>query len=288
MFRQMERVAMRDFYIPTGISEDEALARVTHLAVGAHQDDLEIFAYHGITECYDSSQSWFGGITVTNGAGSARTGKYQDYTDEQIQLKRIQEQREAAVLGKYSFQAQLGYSSSELKDSEKSETVVTELENYFRRCKADTIYLHNPADKHDTHVALLTRCIEALRRLPEELRPSKLYGCEVWRDLDWLSDDQKVMLPVDSNPELAARLIELFDSQVAGGKDYVRATIGRRHANATYFSSHSVDQATAYTVAIDLMPMLEQGDLTLQGFVSSLIDDFKADAVDRLKRFENT
>lgn len=284
----MERVAMRDIYIPNGFSEEEALARVTHLAVGAHQDDLEIFAYHGIAECYDRSASWFGGITVTDGAGSARTGKYQDYTDERMQLKRIEEQREAAILGKYSFQAQLGYSSSELKDADQSEALVAELENYFRRCNADTVYLHNPADKHDTHIALLARCIEALRRLPEEFRPSKLYGCEVWRDLDWLSDDQKVMLPVDRYPELAAQLIEVFDSQVAGGKDYVRATLGRRHANATYFSSHSVDQATAYTVAIDLMPMLDNGELKLEAFVGCLIDDFKADSVDRLKRFQKS
>ena len=41
-----------DLYVPDSLGADEALSRTTHLAVGAHQDDLEIFAYHGIAECY--------------------------------------------------------------------------------------------------------------------------------------------------------------------------------------------------------------------------------------------
>ena len=35
-------------YVPDGSDLSSALARTTHLAIGAHQDDLEIFAYHGI------------------------------------------------------------------------------------------------------------------------------------------------------------------------------------------------------------------------------------------------
>lgn len=37
--------------VPDGIRIDDALARTTHLAVGAHQDDIPIMAYHGILEC---------------------------------------------------------------------------------------------------------------------------------------------------------------------------------------------------------------------------------------------
>ncbi|MBC2607504.1 PIG-L deacetylase family protein [Pelagicoccus albus] len=277
---------MKDFYVPDGVEVKTAFERTTHLAVGAHQDDLEIFAYHGIAECYESQDAWFGGVTVTNGAGSARTGKYADFTDEEMQAKRVEEQREAAKIGKYSFQAQLAYPSSDLKSAEKSEAAISELEAYFRQCKADTVYLHNPADKHDTHISLLTCCVAALRRLPEDCRPKRVYGCEVWRDLDWLSDSSKVMLPVDKYPELAEKLIEVFDSQVAGGKDYVAATIGRRNANATYFDSHSIDQSTAYTVAIDMMPLLENPELSMDAFVGELIEAFKKDACDRLTRYQ--
>ena len=50
----------------------EALARVTHLGIGAHQDDLEFMAFHGILQCFHSETDWFGGVTCTNGSGSAR------------------------------------------------------------------------------------------------------------------------------------------------------------------------------------------------------------------------
>jgi LmbE family N-acetylglucosaminyl deacetylase len=53
----------------------EALARITHLGIGAHQDDLEFMAFHGILACFRMRDDrWFGGVTCTNGAGSSRTG----------------------------------------------------------------------------------------------------------------------------------------------------------------------------------------------------------------------
>ena len=56
-------------HIPDGRKVGEALSRVTHLGVGAHQDDLEFMAFHGIVECHDSDSQWFAGVTCTNGAG---------------------------------------------------------------------------------------------------------------------------------------------------------------------------------------------------------------------------
>jgi hypothetical protein len=52
---------------------------------------------------------------------------------------------------------------------------------------------HNLADKHDTHVGVALRTIESIRELPVAQRPKKLYGCEVWRGLDWLPDSDKVV-----------------------------------------------------------------------------------------------
>src|SRR3954470_19652229 len=65
-----------DVFIPDGTALDTALARITHLGIGAHQDDLEFMAFHGIEACYHSDTDWFGGVTCTNGSGSARTGAY--------------------------------------------------------------------------------------------------------------------------------------------------------------------------------------------------------------------
>jgi hypothetical protein len=59
-------------------------------------------------------------------------------------------------------------------------------------------------------------------------------GCEVWRNLDWLLDEDKQGLPVDDRPNLAAALSGVFDSQISGGKRYDLAVQGRRLANATF------------------------------------------------------
>ena len=47
-----------DFFAPDRKPLKEALGRTTHLAIGAHSDDLEIMAYHGIAECFGRSDRW--------------------------------------------------------------------------------------------------------------------------------------------------------------------------------------------------------------------------------------
>lgn len=42
---------------------------------------------------------WFGGVVVTNGAGSPRKGPYANYTDEEMQEVRMIKQRKAAFVG---------------------------------------------------------------------------------------------------------------------------------------------------------------------------------------------
>ena len=58
------------------------------------------------------------------------------------------------------------------------------------------VYTHNLADKHDTHVAVALRTLAAIRSLPADVRPAAFYGCEVWRDLDWMVDEDKVAFDV--------------------------------------------------------------------------------------------
>ena len=82
-----------DLFIPDGSKESEAFSRTTHMGIGAHQDELEVMALHGILSCYQSKELWFGGITVTNGAGSSRAYQYTNYSDEQMRAVRADEQR---------------------------------------------------------------------------------------------------------------------------------------------------------------------------------------------------
>ena len=269
--------------IPDGLAAPEALRRTTHLGIGAHQDDLEFMAFHGILACYDQKDRWFGGVTITDGRGSSRAGKFQDWTDDQIAAERIREQDAAAVIGQYAFMAQLGHPSKSVRDAR--ETVVRDdLFRILEATRPEVVYLHNLADKHDTHVGCALRCLEALRRLPKADRPQKVYGCEVWRDLDWLVDSEKTPMPVSARPELARALNEVFATQIAGGKRYDLAVIGRRTANATFSQAHATDQESAMQWAMDLNPLVQDESLDPIAYATGFIDRLKTDVTNRLRQ----
>lgn len=272
-----------DIYIPDGLDPEQALQRTTHLAVSAHQDDLEIMAFHGIVECFGKTDRWFTGVVCTNGAGSPRAGIYADYTDDDMQHIRLQEQRTAAQIGQYAAILQLDYPSSAIaiKDSKNTQPE-EDLISILKATRPHVVYTHNPADKHATHVGVLTFVIKAIRALPQAERPRILYGCEVWRDLDWLPDDRKVVLDVSAHENLAAALVGVFDSQIAGGKRYDLATFGRRRANATYLASHATDVIEQATYAIDLSPLLRDDSLDVTAFTLELIDDFRTSVQQQL------
>lgn len=271
-----------DIYVPDGRPLLAALRRTTHLCLAAHQDDIEIMAYHGIAAGY----RWrtFTGVVITDGGGSPRSGRFANCTDEQMKAVRRAEQRRAARLGHYAAQLQLAHPSAVVKDARRPE-VVADLAGILRATTPEVVYLHNPADKHDTHVACFHRCLEALRALPARLRPPAVYGCEVWRNLDWLPDADKVVLDDSANPALAAKLIGAFRSQIAGGKRYDRAIAGRRLANATFHTSHATDQVAAATWAMDLTPLVHDDTLSIEKYTLQHIDRLRADVATRLKRF---
>lgn len=271
-----------DLFIPDGLPMPGGLARTTHFGIGAHQDDLEFMAYHGIEACFGKTDSWFTGVTCTNGAGSPRAGIYAHYSDEEMRRVRAVEQRTAATVGKYAAMVQLDYPSSAVKDPANPQ-LKDDLVRIFSAAKPQVIYTHNLADKHDTHVAVAVAVIRALRELPPAGRPATVLGCEVWRDLDWLPDKDKILLNAGERENLAAALSGVFDSQISGGKRYDLAVVGRRRANATFFESHGTDEATQLTFAMNLAPLLADEKLDLADYVVSFIDQFKADVIKRLR-----
>jgi LmbE family N-acetylglucosaminyl deacetylase len=273
-----------DFFIPDCAPEDEAIRRTTHMAIAAHQDDIEIMAYDGILQCYGQQNQWFFGVVMTNGAGSPRTGLYADYTDEQMQAVRKTEQRKAAVIGEYGALAQLGYSSSAVKDPHDP-AIIADLKNLISQARPQVIYTHNLTDKHDTHVAVSLRVIEAIRQLPVTDRPDHLYGCEVWRSLDWLNDEEKVVFDVSSHPNLGMSLLEVFDSQICGGKRYDLAAAGRRIANATYLKSHAADTMSAAIYAMNLMPLIQDDSVNIESYAESYIQKFMDDTTEKIRQF---
>ena len=273
-----------DIFIPDSAPLKKALERTTDLCIAAHQDDTEIFAYSGIADCFGKPDKWFSSVIITDGAGSPRNGVYSDFTDEQMQQIRQTEQKNAASIGNYSVQIQLGYPSSKVKDSSFGK-VSDDLLEILRAMRPQTVYLHNPADKHDTHVASFLRALKALRALPRADRPAKVFGCEVWRGLDWLDDTEKVTLDASQRKNLAAALLGVFDSQISGGKRYDLAAIGRRLANATFFASHATDQSDAMVYAMDLTPLVKDQSLSIADFTAAKIDRFKKDTLERIAKF---
>lgn len=271
-----------DVFIPDQKPEGEALQRITHLGIGAHQDDLEFMAFHGILECFAQPDKWFGGVTCTNGAGSSRTGQYAQFTDEHMMTIRRQEQRTAAVIGGYGVMIQLDYPSSGVK-SPSAQELKNDLREILNATRPDVVYTHNPADKHDTHIGVTIASLLAMREMPADQRPKKVIGCEVWRNLDWLPDDEKVLMDVSGHDNLAAALNGVFDSQIVGGKRYDLATLGRRAANATFFDSHSTDAATQLIFGIDLTPLVADESLDIAEFTCNLISKFQDDVRTKLK-----
>ena len=276
-----------DTFITDDVPAEDALARTTHLAIGAHSDDLEIMAYHGIVDCYGyrKRNKWFSGITVTDGRGSSRSGPYSDCTDEEMADIRKNEQRQAAMVGKYGAMIQLAYESDQIMQDDGQNHLRDDLSSVFDFCQPDIVYTHNPADKHDTHIAVLSAAIHVMRELPSEKRPKRVLGCEVWRDLDWMPDEDKVALDVSKRENLANALVGIFDSQITGGKRYDRAAVGRRYANATFFHAGGQDRIEQLTFAMDLTPLVEDSKMDVKGYVLNYIEKFRGEVESNLDRF---
>lgn len=270
-----------EIFIPDHAPITEALQRITHLGIGAHQDDLEFMAFHGILNCYDSNEKWFGGVTCSDGAGSSRTGPFASFNDAEMMAIRRQEQNTAAVMGQYAAMIQLDYPSRIIK-SPSDILLKQDLLEILTATRPEVVYTHNPADKHDTHIGVMIATLQALRELPENQRPRQVIGCEVWRNLDWLPDNKKVIMDVSGRDGLATAINGVFESQIVGGKRYDLAILGRRAANATFFDSHSTDAATQVIFGIDLTPLITNPTSDIPDFICSLIGLFQADVRNKI------
>lgn len=274
-----------EVFVPDETAVEAALGRTTHLGIGAHQDDLEILAVDGIMRCFQRTDRWFTGVVMTNGSGSPRAEIYADYTDEEMMAVRRKEQKKAAIVGEYGAQVLLDYPSAAVKDP-SNPAPTEDLVALFEATRPGIVYTHNLADKHNTHVGTAVRVIEALQQLPADRRPARVYGCEIWRSLDWMLDDEKIVFDVSAHDNIQAALVSIFDSQVAGGKRYDLATMGRRRANATYYASHETDVATHTLYAMDLTPLVEDPGLDVQDYVVGFIERLAEDVAARIARYQ--
>ena len=272
-----------EVFIPDGSPAEGAFSRTTHLAVSAHQDDVEIMAAEPIFACFQSEDRWFTAVVMGDGRGSPRDDLYRDYSDDQMRLVRFKEQRKAAIVGEYAALVQLDYPTSRIKDA-REQSPTDDLLQVLGATHPQFVYTHNLADKHDTHVATALRVIQAIRQLAPEQRPQRLYGCEVWRSLDWLLDEDKVPFDLSLHENLQSALLGVYDSQICGGKRYDLATMGRRRANATYFESHGVDTSRGLAFGMDLSPLIDGQASSASDLIQAHIERFAKDVAERLQR----
>jgi len=275
-----------DLFAPGGGNLESTLASTTHLGIGAHPDDLEIMAYPGICACRGQKNLRFSGVVATDGAGSPRSSSSEKLSTAELIKARREEQRDAAVLGGYATILQLGHPSSEIRGAGRN-SLITDLLEILKIAKPKVLYLHNPADRHETHIAVLLASLAALRQLPSVDRPTEIYGCEVWGDLDWVPTKQVVRLPCPAPADFGPSLLRVFRSQV-DGKRYDLAAAGRRRAQATFADAYTPDQADEVVLALDLKPLVKNSKLTLAEFVSSLTGEFQKQTLERIRRLESS
>ncbi|HNE05360.1 MAG TPA: PIG-L family deacetylase [Anaerolineales bacterium] len=272
-----------EIYIPDNEPEENALSRTTHLCLAAHQDDIEIMAAQPIIECFQQKDKWFTGVVVTDGRGSPRNSIYENYSDDEMRLVRFKEQRKAAIVGEFAAQIMLDIPSKIIKDASRPEPV-DDILAILRATKPKVVYTHNLADKHDTHVGVTLRVIEALRKLSPAERPERVVGCEVWRALDWMVDSDKVTMDLSRHENLQFALLGVFDSQIVGGKRYDLASMGRRRANATYFESHGVDNSEGLSYGMDMTVLMNDVSIDPAKFIGDFMQRFKDDVNQRIIR----
>ena len=267
-------------HLPADGDLTSALASTTHLGIGAHADDLEIMAFPGICACRGQKNLRFTGVVATDGAGSPSK-----LSGPELLETRTQEQNQAADLGGYAAVIQLAHSSTEVRGAGRK-ALTADLLPILQAARPKVLYLHNPADRHETHVAVLLASLAALRQIPVADRPAEIYGCEVWGDLDWVPADKVVRLPCPAPADFGPSLLRVFRSQV-DGKRYDLAAAGRRRAQATFADAYTPDQAEEVVLALDLKPLLENPQPHLAEFVSSLTGEFQKQTLDRIRRLES-
>ena len=191
-------------FVPDGKPVASALKRITHLGIGAHQDDLEFMAFHGILKCLRQQIKMVRRGDLHERLGQRPHRQIQEIFRRPNDGGSPAEQNRAAKLGKFGVMLQLDYPSSAVK-SATDPALKEDLKKILTATRPEIVYTHNLADKHDTHIGVVVAAIQAMRELPRRHRPKRVIGCEVWRDLDWLADADKVVMDVSGHDKLAAR-----------------------------------------------------------------------------------
>lgn len=247
--------------------------KISHLAIGAHPDDVEIFAFNAIQQCYKSEDKHFAAVICSNGSGAPAYGKFKEKSKNEIVQIRNEEQQKAAQIGQYTGLVHFNQESETLKQG--NAVFIKDLKVLLEFLKPEYIYTHSPFDDHKTHRCTLRACLQALKMIEDKSWLKGLFACEVWGSLDWLPKQYKYVLGENKSEDLQMRLLECFYSQNIGSqKRYDLGTIGRKLGNATFFESDKGNQYTHQSYAIDLSSVIKQDNVDVSNYCSQIVSDY--------------
>ncbi len=233
---------------------EQDLSLGTHLAIGAHPDDLEIMAGPLIEECLQDDRKKFVGVVCTHGVSDSFISENStQLISEKIKVRRS-EQLKAAELAGYFAVIQLGHSSSDVKNP-RFTILKEQLSELIKTIKPQKVYTHNPFDRHRTHRAVFRNVFESLR--DSQFRPEEFLGCEVWRGLDWLDSEKKRALSINDTAFIE-KLISCFSSQQDSQRDYALGLRSRLKANQTFNDAYKSLESDHILYALDLKHLLEK------------------------------
>ena len=251
------------------------------LAISAHPDDTEIMAMDGILKAYGSKKYAFYACVVGNGANCVKSGKYAECNEKEMIEAREQEQIRASQIGEYEKLYLLKHHD---KDFEDGANIIKELQKILLEVEPDVVYTHNIFDKNPVHQRLSQLVIDAIMGLDEEHRPRLVYGCEINRALNWLPDRYKVSFDVSDNKELQNRLVGVYDTRAEQSKNYVKAVMGRKMANATFVPT---DEDMEYEekliwYGLNMTPVVQK-EIPLKEFCTKVLSDFNKEVLEGIK-----
>lgn len=113
-----------EVFIPDGTPWEAASARITHLVVAAHADDVEIMAWHAVLHAEGVTA-----VIVTDGRDSTT---------------RLLEQKRAASLGNYVAVICLDHASADVRQA-ACPALASYLSAVLSAVRARRVYTHNPA-----------------------------------------------------------------------------------------------------------------------------------------------
>ena len=141
---------------PTASRSRRRCKRITHLGIGAHQDDLEFMAFHGILACFATRRPNGLAASPAPTAPAARAPAVYNIYRRADDGRPPARTKRGGDAGQYGVMIQLDYPSSAVK-SPTDAALKNDLKQILAATRPEIVYTHNPADKHDTHIGVVDR-----------------------------------------------------------------------------------------------------------------------------------